>query len=82
MAAGVALEALEVPIEERFRLIAAIVFVVLASLAAVQAWVGWYRTERAIRHQQPLRGTGLGLLLIIGILIGIGLIAIGAIWGI
>ena len=41
LAAGVALEALQVPISPGFRLASAVVFIVLGSLAAVQAWVGW-----------------------------------------
>lgn len=80
MAAGVALEALEVPIEPNFRLFAAIVFVSLAALATLQAWVGWFRTEKAIRVEESLRGPGLGLLLTVGISIGLAAIALGFAW--
>jgi len=80
MAAGVALEALDVPIEPTLRLFSAIVFVSLASLATIQAWVGWFRTEKAIRVQQPLRGPGIGSLLTAGTLVGIAAIALGFAW--
>jgi putative membrane protein len=80
MAAGVALEALDVPIEPGFRLFAAIVFVSLASMATIQGWVGWFRTEKAIRVQEPLRGPGLGSLLTIGTLVGLAAIALGFAW--
>lgn len=80
MAAGVALEALDVPIDEAFRLFAAIVFVVLATLAATQAWVGWFLTEKSIRNGEPLRGPGFGSFLTAGILIALAAIVIGSFW--
>lgn len=80
MAAGVALEALEVPIDESFRLFAAIVFVALATLAATQAWVGWFLTEKSMRNREPLRGPGLGSFLTAGILIAMVAIVIGSFW--
>jgi len=54
-AAGVALEALSLPIATRWRLAATVVFVVLGLLAAVQAWLGWARTELAMRWQRRCR---------------------------
>lgn len=54
LAAGIALEALELPIEPRLQLAAAVVFLVLGTATPIQAWVGWMRVERAIRTGQPL----------------------------
>ena len=62
LAAGVALEALELPIAEGLRTASALVFVVLGVLAPVQAWTGWVSTERALRESRPLPAPRLGLL--------------------
>lgn len=81
MAGGVALEALEVPIEPVLRLFAAIVFIVLSVVAAIQAWLGWFLTEKAIRSNKPLGGPGLGLLMTAGVLIALTAIVLGSFWG-
>lgn len=54
LAGGVALEALELPIERHLRLAAALVLVVLGAAAPVAAWLGWARGERAMREGRPL----------------------------
>lgn len=80
LAVGVALEALEVPIEPGFRLAASAVFLGLGVLTPVQAWTGWVRVERALRLSRPLPaptlagplGVGIvvaGVLLLIGLLV-------------
>lgn len=79
-ATGVALEALEVPIEPNFRLAASLLFVALATLSAVQAWLGWLLTEKAIRNQEPLRGPMSGAALTSGILLGLMIIVLGFVW--
>lgn len=81
MVSGVALEALDVPIDPVLRLFAAIVFIVLSFVAAIQAWLGWFLTEKAIRNNEPLGGPGLGLLLTAGVLIGLTAIVLGSLWG-
>jgi len=53
-AAGVALEALSLPVHPGFRLVAALVLVILGIVAAVQAWWRWGQVERAVRCQAPL----------------------------
>ena len=80
LAAGVALEALQVPISPGFRLASAVVFIVLGSLAAIQAWVGWLRTERALRRNEALPAPSSGLVIIIGVLLGVVLITLGFFW--
>ncbi|MCZ2805233.1 DUF202 domain-containing protein [Modestobacter sp. VKM Ac-2983] len=66
VAAGVALEALELPIAEGLRLASALVFIVLGLLAPAQAWLGWAATERAMREGRPLPAPRLGLVLAVG----------------
>ena len=80
LAAGVALEALAVPISPGFRLASAIVFVALGLLAAVQAWIGWMRTERALRENRALPAPSSGLVIIVGVVVAVILLAVGFAW--
>ncbi|OMQ16722.1 hypothetical protein A7K94_0200690 [Modestobacter sp. VKM Ac-2676] len=77
LAAGVALEALDLPIEERVRLASALVFIVLGLLAPVQAWVGWMATEKAMRQSRPLPSPRLGLLMAVGVTVAGLLVLLG-----
>jgi putative membrane protein len=80
LAAGVALEALQVPIQHGFRTAAAGVFVVLGLLSAVRAWFGWMRTERALREDRTLPSPALGAVLSLGVVIAVVLMVIGFFW--
>jgi putative membrane protein len=53
-AAGVALEALTLPVHPGVRRVAALLLIVLGILAAVQAWWRWGQIERAVRCGEPL----------------------------
>ncbi|MQA33157.1 YidH family protein [Modestobacter roseus] len=77
LAAGVALEALDLPIAEGVRLASALVFIVLGLLAPVQAWLGWVATERAMRQSRPLPSPRLGLLTAVGVTVAGLLVLIG-----
>jgi len=81
IAAGVALEAFELPIEPTFRVTAAIVLISLGALSPIQAWLGWMNTERALRLDKLLPAPHLAgpigfgvvaaaLLIVTGLLIG------------
>jgi putative membrane protein len=76
-AAGVALEALVLPIQPGWRTAAAVVFVLLGLLAATQAWLGWARTERALRDGRTLPGPSLSAAVVGGVLTAMVLVAIG-----
>jgi putative membrane protein len=76
-AAGVALEALNLPIKPRLRFVAAMLFIVVGLLAAAQSWLGWARTERALRRSTPLPGPFLTAVLTAGVLIASLLVGIG-----
>jgi putative membrane protein len=77
VAAGVALEALDVPIREDFRHAASAVFVVLGLIAPVHAWINWMRTERAIRLGRALPAPALSAVLSVGVVAAGVLIALG-----
>lgn len=80
VAAGVALEALQLPTSPGFRLASVIVFLTLGVLAAIQAWTGWLRTEKSLRQNRVLPGVSVGLLVVVGIVSGTGLLTLGLIW--
>ncbi|SCX54275.1 putative membrane protein [Klenkia marina] len=77
LAAGVALEALDLPIAEGVRLAAALVLVALGLLAPVQAWLGWVATERAMREGRPLPAPRLALALAVGVVVAGVLVLVG-----
>lgn len=77
LAAGIALEALRLPIEPGFRIAASLVFIVLGALAPLQAWVGWMRVERALRAGRSLPAPVLAGPLGAGTFIGAVLLLVG-----
>ena len=54
LAAGVALDAVELSIPHRAQHVLAFVFVVLGVVLAAVAWLRWARAERAMRRHEPL----------------------------
>jgi len=66
LAAGVALESLQLPLQPGLRLAASLVLVLLGVLAPAQAWRGWRRDERAMRLGEPLAAPVLALPLALG----------------
>ena len=67
LAGGVALEALELPVQADLRFTAALVLVSLGVLAPVLAWVGWARAERAVRTSSSLPAPSAFGLLVVGV---------------
>lgn len=76
VAAGVAIEVLEVghPV---WRLIAALVLIMLGVIAVVRAWLGWAGTERALRRDEALPGLRIGIVIAGGVMIAVVLVAVG-----
>lgn len=54
LAAGVALDAVPLPMPDGLQLALAAVFIVLGLLCALASWTRWARAERAMRRQEPL----------------------------
>jgi putative membrane protein len=77
LAAGVALEAFNVPIDPGYRLAASITLMTLAIVLPISAWIGWMRVERALRRNDPLPASHLGLVLAAGIMTASALLLIG-----
>ncbi|MEU4567563.1 DUF202 domain-containing protein [Micromonospora sp. NPDC023956] len=76
-AAGVALEALTLPIAPGLRRAAAVVLILLGAAAPVQAFLGWLRTEAALRLGRSLPPPTLAVPLGLGLVIAGALILIG-----
>lgn len=79
LAGGVALEALGLGLQPGFRLAASILLIVVGILTPVQAWVGWMRTECALRLNTPLPSANLalplgGAVVVAGILVFLGVL--------
>lgn len=79
LAGGVALEALDLPVEPGLRLAAAVVLIAVGTLAPLLAWWGWARAERAMRRGDPLPAAlGFGLIVVgvgvAGLLVLLGLL--------
>ncbi len=80
LAAGVALEALQVPAQPELRLSAALVLIALGLIAIVQGGISWARTERSMRLGFALPGLTVGGLIIGGVLVVGVLLLIGFFW--
>ncbi|GAA1726063.1 YidH family protein [Brachybacterium phenoliresistens] len=76
-AGAFALEALALPEALGWRAAAAGVFVVLGTVASLQAWWGWAATERSLRRDTPLPGLGAGAIIVAGVIIAAALVTIG-----
>ena len=77
LAAGVALEALDLPVAPQWRLAASVLLIASGIVAPVQAWCGWARAERALRERRPLPAPVLSGPLAVGVLLAGALVLIG-----
>lgn len=76
-AAGIAPIALDVPIPLSLRYVAAGIFIAAGFVACLQAWVGWFNTERALRQLRPLPGFGAGAIVMAGLCIAVIVVMVG-----
>lgn len=78
VAAGVAVRAVQVPLPSGFRYVAAALLVVLGLAAAGQGWVGWTRTERALRENRALPAPSIGVVITAGLVVVAALVGLGS----
>ncbi|HJB62500.1 MAG TPA: DUF202 domain-containing protein [Candidatus Microbacterium pullistercoris] len=76
-AGAFALEAIDLPAAPGWRVAAAGVFLVLGTICAVQALLGWARTETSLRRNEPLPGLGMGGVIVVGVLVAVAIVIIG-----
>jgi putative membrane protein len=77
LAAGVALEALDLPIAPGLRLAGALVLTFLGVITPVLSWVRWGALERALRQGRPLPSSLLGPVLAVGTAVAGALVLAG-----
>lgn len=75
IAGGVALEALDLPLQSRLRLGASLVLLFLGLVMPMGAWWRWGRVEAAMRRGQPLPALHLGPPLVVAVGV-VGLLAV------
>jgi putative membrane protein len=80
-AAGVALEALDLPVAWGLRLASALILVGLGALTPLLAWLRWASLERGMRLSRPLPSPLLGPVLTVGTALASALVLIGLIIG-
>jgi putative membrane protein len=77
IAGGVALDALASGIQPTLRLIASVLLILAGLATPVQAWLGWMRSERALRRGTPLPAAVLSLPIGIAVLVAGVLVLLG-----
>jgi putative membrane protein len=77
LAAGVALEALDLPIAPGLSLAASLIFLALGTLLPLQAWWSWVRVEQALRMGRALPSPQMAGPLAIGTLVAGLLVLVG-----
>lgn len=77
LAAGVALDVVDLSIPSATQRMIAIVLVALGLLGAVVAWVRWAGAERAMRRGDPLPAVGAGAVLAV-VLVAIGVVLLAS----
>lgn len=80
LAAGIALEALEIPEERILRLLLVIALALLGALCSALAFVRWARAERALREAKPLPSPGLAPFLAFGLAVAAVTIVVVLVW--
>lgn len=79
LAAGVALAALGSGIQPTLRLAASVLLILTGIATPAQAWLGWMRSERALRRGTPLPAAVLSLpigiaVVVVGLLVLLGVL--------
>jgi putative membrane protein len=74
VAAGVALEALALPLQPALRFTASMILLTLGLIVPPLAWWTWTSIERALRESAPLPGSKIALPLALGISVVAGLL--------
>lgn len=82
VAAGVALEAVNLPMHQAARITATVVFLLLAIIVPLYAWVQWSRNERALRQNKPPKAPNMAALISVLLFVAVSAIGIGLIIGV
>jgi putative membrane protein len=75
--AGIALEALDPPVLQPLRVIAAGIFVFLGLISSLYGFATWAISERALRNRAPLPGLAFGSAISAGAAVAVILVIVG-----
>lgn len=75
---AVAIVAFQLPISREWQIAAGLVFAALGIGAAVQAWMGWRATDKALASDKALPTPRSGVIFVTGIVIAMLLLGVGA----
>jgi putative membrane protein len=77
LATGVALEAVQLPMNDGVQRALSVEFFVLGILCTVASWTRWARAERAMRRQEPLPASWAIVALVAGVLVAAVTVLLG-----
>lgn len=80
IAGGVALEVLGLALHPGLRLAASLVLIVVGMITPGLAWLGWQRSERALRLGTPLPGSLLGTVTGVAVTVSAALILLAIVF--
>ncbi|MBB5958074.1 putative membrane protein [Saccharothrix tamanrassetensis] len=69
LACGVAVDAVDLGLPGALETALAVLLIGLGLVCAVLSWVRWARSERAMRHAEPLPSFGIGFVLVVGVVL-------------
>lgn len=78
LAAGTALELLGLDLHPGYRLAASLLLIATGIVVPILAFVGWMRSERALRHDEPLPASPLGIVLAVAV-VGAGILVLAGV---
>jgi putative membrane protein len=78
LAGGVAVNAFDLSMSPTLQRVLSAALALLALTCAGASWVRWARAERAMRREEPLPASGLGALLVVGLVLVALTVVVGA----
>lgn len=69
VSAGIVLDVVDLPLAEAEERFIALSLVMLGLACALSSWARWARAERALRRQEPLPSSSLGVFLAVGVVV-------------
>ena len=76
---GAAVVALNLPVADRWQVASGAVFATLGIVAAVQAWLGWRHTDRALTEGQEVPRLRIGPYVTAGAVLAVVILGVGAV---
>lgn len=82
IAAGLALEALDVPVWPTARYVVTAAFLLIGLIVPLYAWLTWKHNERSLRQNRPMPGPRLAIVISMLTAVGVVALAVGLIVGV